>query len=84
MFLFYIKKIDTLLSSLSFDLGEGLCFVRMEGLEPPCFAALDPKSSASTNFATSAFIKKLFFILDKIKNANLIKNVLMTYKKKKT
>ena len=33
---------------------EGLKFVRMEGLEPPCLAALDPKSSASTNFATSA------------------------------
>ena|GEM_PF-1820226 len=28
--------------------------VRMEGLEPPCREALDPKSSASTNFATSA------------------------------
>ncbi len=28
--------------------------VRMKGLEPPCLAALDPKSSASTNFATSA------------------------------
>ena len=27
----------------------------MEGLEPPCLAALDPKSSASTNFATSAY-----------------------------
>ena len=26
----------------------------MEGLEPPCLSALDPKSSASTNFATSA------------------------------
>jgi hypothetical protein len=33
---------------------EGLSCVRMEGLEPPCLAALDPKSSASTNFATSA------------------------------
>ncbi len=33
------------------------CFVRMEGLEPPCLAALDPKSSASTNFATSACLK---------------------------
>jgi hypothetical protein len=32
---------------------EGL-YVRMKGLEPPCLAALDPKSSASTNFATSA------------------------------
>gem|GEM_PF-3418282 len=31
--------------------------VRMEGLEPPCLAALDPKSSASTNFATSALEK---------------------------
>ncbi len=29
----------------------------MEGLEPPCLAALDPKSSASTNFATSAFLQ---------------------------
>ena len=28
----------------------------MEGLEPPCLAALDPKSSASTNFATSCTI----------------------------
>ena len=32
----------------------GLDFVRMKGLEPPCLAALDPKSSASTSFATSA------------------------------
>lgn len=29
----------------------------MEGLEPTRLAALDPKSSASTNSATSAFIK---------------------------
>jgi hypothetical protein len=28
--------------------------VRMKGLEPPCLAAIDPKSIASTNFATSA------------------------------
>lgn len=28
--------------------------VRAEGLEPPCLAALDPKSSASANFATPA------------------------------
>ncbi len=31
----------------------------MKGLEPPRLAALDPKSSASTNFATSAFILPL-------------------------
>ena len=30
--------------------------VRVEGLEPPRLAALDPKSSASTNFATPAFL----------------------------
>ncbi len=29
-------------------------FVRMEGVEPTRLAALDPKSSASANFATSA------------------------------
>ncbi len=28
----------------------------MKGLEPPRLAALDPKSSASTNFATSACV----------------------------
>ena len=31
--------------------------VRIEGLEPPRLAALEPKSSASTNFATSANLK---------------------------
>ena len=40
-------------------------FVRMKGLEPPYLAALDPKSSASTNFATSAIrtanLNKIFF-----------------------
>ena len=29
-------------------------YVRVEGLEPPCLAALDPKSSMSTNFTTPA------------------------------
>jgi hypothetical protein len=29
--------------------------VRVEGLEPPCLAASDPKSDTSTNFATPAF-----------------------------
>ena len=33
--------------------------VRVEGLEPPCLAAPDPKSGTSTNFATPAsFYKK--------------------------
>ena len=36
--------------------------VRMEGVEPTRLAALDPKSSASANFATSAY-----FITQKIK-----------------
>lgn len=35
-----------------------MCFydlsVRVEGLEPPSLAALDPKSSVSTNFTTPA------------------------------
>ena len=31
--------------------------VRVKGLEPPCRKALDPKSSASTNFATPANYK---------------------------
>ena len=30
--------------------------VRVKGLEPPLRKELDPKSSASTNFATSAFV----------------------------
>lgn len=29
-------------------------YVRVEGLEPPSLAALDPKSSVSTNFTTPA------------------------------
>ncbi len=35
-------------------LFDGFLSVRMKGLEPPRLAALDPKSSASTNSATSA------------------------------
>ena len=37
-------------------------FVRMKGLEPSRLAALDPKSSASTNFATSAIINERCFV----------------------
>ena len=33
-----------------------LFLVRVEGLEPPCLAASDPKSDTSTNFATPAFL----------------------------
>ena len=48
--------------------------VRMKGLEPPSLAALDPKSSASTNFATSAlFIIVCNFIsLEKKRLSNLL------------
>jgi len=35
--------------------------VRMTGIEPARRKTLDPKSSASTNFATSAFLKNLFY-----------------------
>ena len=30
--------------------------VRVKGLEPPCRKTLDPKSSASANFATLALV----------------------------
>lgn len=35
-----------------------IAFVRVEGLEPPSLAALDPKSSVSTNFTTPATQKR--------------------------
>ena len=41
---------------IHYSLFLALCsFVRVEGLEPPCLAASDPKSDTSTNFATPAF-----------------------------
>ena len=58
--MFGTYKIKTLshvsgISDLVWEKGkEGFRLVRMEGLEPTSLAALDPKSSASTNFATSA------------------------------
>ena len=40
---------------IHYSLFLALCsFVRVEGLEPPCLAASDPKSDTSTNFATPA------------------------------
>ena len=41
----------------------GFLNVRVEGLEPPCLAAPDPKSGMSTNFTTPA-----------IRRANVVKN----------
>ncbi len=51
-------------------------FVRMKGLEPPRLSTLDPKSSAATNYATSAikrFTKVLFFLTQKIINLYNVK-----------
>ena len=48
-----------LLSEISCDVVQKILekMVRVKGLEPPCLAALDPKSSASANSATPAWIK---------------------------
>ncbi len=37
--------------------------VRMKGLEPPRLSALDPKSSAATNYATSAIMLRRYTFL---------------------
>lgn len=78
--MFGVYKIKTLLHELTRKEG---CFkVRMKGLEPPCLAALDPKSSASTNFATSAgFSSKAFFNREN-RSAN-VGNILLFSEKKK-
>ena len=47
-------------------------FVRVKGIEPPRLTALDPKSSASTNFATPAVL-----------GWSKIRTTLETYPKKK-
>ena len=60
----------------------------MKGLDPPRLAALDPKSSAATNYATSAsfvfavqryvvfFICATLFVKKNLKKLNLIQNSL--------
>ena len=47
--------------------------VRMKGVEPPRLTALDPKSSASTNSATSAKIRpqRYYFLLVEIKISSI-------------
>ena len=45
-----------------FNKENGLFFVRMKGVEPPRLAALDPKSSVSTNSTTSAEIGLQIYI----------------------
>ena len=41
---------------IDYQTFDGFCFVRLIGLEPTQLALLDPKSSASTNFATGAVV----------------------------
>ncbi len=55
--------------------NDKLILVRMEGLEPTSLAALDPKSSASTNFATSAYLKWNAKVL----NSNVLSIVLLFF-----
>lgn len=46
-----------MIESLKFFI-KSLTSVRMEGIEPTCLAAPDPKSGASASFATSAMGRK--------------------------
>lgn len=51
--------------------------VRMEGVEPPRLSALDPKSSASANSATSAICGVIVYLLAlQIKGEFAIKQLL--------
>ena len=47
-------KITLILTDNKTSCKESRIIVRVKGVEPPRLAALDPKSSASTNFATPA------------------------------
>ncbi len=46
--------------------------VRKKGIEPSCLAALDPKSSASTNFATSAHRTQIACIRSRKQRSNIL------------
>ena len=46
------KEVNAL--HFQFSIPDLFMKVRVEGLEPPCLAASDPKSDTSTNFATPA------------------------------
>ena len=50
--------------------------VRVKGVEPPRLAALDPKSSTSTNSATPAYRQRYYFLtlMHKINFKDFIKN----------
>ncbi len=48
------KKQLIILKKKALQVLKGLFFVRVKGVEPPRLAALDPKSSVSTNSTTPA------------------------------
>jgi hypothetical protein len=49
-----INSVRNRMRAKSLSLSFSLCFVRVEGLEPPCREAPDPKSGMSTNFTIPA------------------------------
>ena len=50
-----VRNLKTVLLPIYIVSEDGcVIIVRMKGLEPPRLSALDPKSSAATNYATSA------------------------------